>query len=167
MLIDSVDESTNHLNDRKYALMEDLINTEKISAKLIHFCLRALNMYGFKNQKKTYAVFTTIWSLEQIFDAYRDMAHHIIKDKPKIKKEEIEVYKDLLDYIRQFYDILYNYNKGKFIKFYHFKKELERSITSALKKKDANRLLLTYIHGVFDRIYHMGIFISPSTKGFM
>jgi len=167
MLTNSVEESKKHLRSGDYKLMEGLVNTEKISSKLVYFCLRALNIYGFKNQKKTYAIFTTIWAVEQILDAYRDLAKHLIEDEPKIKKEEIVIYEKILDYLKQFYDVLYNFDREKFIQFYYFKDNLDKDIKSAIKTKDSNKLFLTYLHGIFDRVYHMGIFISPSNKSFM
>src|SRR3989338_6909189 len=115
MLTNSVEESKKHLRSGDYKLMEGLVNTEKISSKLVYFCLRALNIYGFKNQKKTYAIFTTIWAVKQILDAYRDLAKHLIEDEPKIKKEEIVIYEKILDYLKQFYDVLYTFDREKLI----------------------------------------------------
>ncbi|MBU0615033.1 MAG: AbrB/MazE/SpoVT family DNA-binding domain-containing protein [Nanoarchaeota archaeon] len=167
MLINSVQESIEYLKSGDLVGLGNLVNAEKISSKLIHFCLRGLNLYGYKNKKKTYALFTTIWGIEQVLDHYADVAEHLESSKKTLNKKEVAVYESIFFYLKSYYQLLYKFDTKDFVQFYDYRKGLEQNIKSLATDPNSDKIIMTYLYGIYDRIYHMGIFVNPSSRDFI
>ena len=72
-------------------------------------CQRLIKKELVKNN--AYEFFLIAWHLENIVDEYKDLCNYISKkQKLKVNKDIIDVYKNVNDYFRDYYEIFYEFN---------------------------------------------------------
>ena len=84
-----------------------------------------------------------------------------------MKKGDLEVFKLLSQYITLFYKVAYSYSDNNFWEFYSFKKQITTGLKKRLEATDSDKELMMYLHSIYSTIYHIGIFFSPESNGFL
>jgi phosphate uptake regulator len=77
--------------------------------KFVNYCIRLLNKKG--HQEKTTLYYYLIQELEEISDAYSFLVREFVQNKRKIDKKTVEVFKNVNDSLRTFYEYFYNFKK--------------------------------------------------------
>ncbi len=167
MLVVTIHEAREDIEAGKFEKVQELINIEKISAKLIYFFVRSVNRSGYKNQKKTYAIFAIIWAIEQVFDNYRDLAKYMINNNIKLSKQDLKILTLVDEYVKQYYQIAYNFDFATFNKFYKSKPEIEEKLLTLLSQRSSDPTVLLYLYAILEKVYHMGVFFSPASNNFL
>ncbi len=95
--------------------------------KFVYFCLRMLNLRGYKEYKKTTQMYGIVSILEEIGDIYKKIATELEK-KNKIDKNNISVMKDILVSLELFEKLLFGFEKETAVKFANNYELIKRKI---------------------------------------
>ena len=93
-----------------------VIEMDHNANKFVYFCLRMLNLKGYKDYKKTTQMYGIVSILEEIGDTYKKIASEI-DNKNKIDKNQVVIFRYILTSIELFEKLLFNFEKGTAVKF--------------------------------------------------
>lgn len=84
--------------------------------KFHDYCIRVLNMTGFKSSSKSNLLFSTLFILEMIGDEFKNISFHLIEDmKGKKLDNLLQMAKLTKDHFDKFYEFFYKYTKQRAI----------------------------------------------------
>ena len=116
-------------NDFKWLKNTTLMKIE--SDKYADYCRRAINM-GFETEFKRLApLYVIIEQLEKVVDRYKDLADYIFLNEIKINEKIKSVIKDLSEFQKSFYNLLYKFEYDKIVEFGRNKETLQKSLDKA------------------------------------
>ncbi|HLC54114.1 MAG TPA: AbrB/MazE/SpoVT family DNA-binding domain-containing protein [Candidatus Nanoarchaeia archaeon] len=84
--------------------------------KFVYFCLRNLNINGYKEYNKTTQIYGIASLLEEIGDIYKQIAKSL-QNKIKIEKSQIKILQDIKESLKLFSELLFGFNKETAVKF--------------------------------------------------
>ena len=113
ILIKSMGEEMIESLNKKDENLNHIIFTDHNINRFSNFCLRYLNKKGYKDQRKTTAVYSIIQGLEHLGDAYKKIAREITEKKIKPSKEIIEIINDLSSQFDEYFSLFYKFNYEK------------------------------------------------------
>jgi phosphate uptake regulator len=106
-MIDDLDEA---IKDKDYARIEQIQGLEKVNNKFTHYCRRALNTIGYKDAKKTSAMYTIVEQLENVADEFKFLCIDLVANKKdRISKKTISLLQDVKKSIDLYTKIFFNY----------------------------------------------------------
>lgn len=88
---------------------DTVIEIDNSVNKFSNYCLRILNKYGYEDHSKTSQMYGIILLLEEIGDLYKDLASEL--KNSKIKKEQMEIIKELRTFLNTFKTAISVYNR--------------------------------------------------------
>ena len=144
-------------NNKGMENLQSLINLEETNNQLTGFCHRILNKKGYKDPTKTTFIYIIIWLLESIADEYRDICNFFVKDEnknTKISKDAIDLFSDVNDLVRMFYNVFYDFNDAEMVKIANLRENIrKRSHQIMQNEKSGEVILVNYLNRVAQRIY--------------
>jgi phosphate uptake regulator len=134
LILDSMAEELLLAAEKKQS-MDPVIETDSSVNKFVSFCLRILNKKGYKEQAKTPQVYAIISGLEEIGDVYKKVEKELQKNN-KISSEELNTLHEIREFLNNFKDLFFHFNREKSVK---FAKEYEH-----IKKKIIQKNLIDF-----------------------
>ena len=92
-----------------FSNINDLLSLEQSNNQLTNFCERLINKNELKSEYSSF-IYVIIWQLEKIADEYRTIVKIMHNDSVPLNKNLISFYKQVNDFLREFYNIFYKKN---------------------------------------------------------
>ena len=139
LLLLSLSEEAFEIVENNNRNIETIENKHNNIDKFVNYSIRLLNKKG--HAEKTTLYYYLIQELEEMSDAYSFLIREFVNNKRKIDKKTIDVFKQVNDSLRTFYEY-----------FYDFKKEKAVKIIKDRRKIFANINAMPKTHGVEDNL---------------
>ena len=108
------EEISDALHKKDTILLNNIHDIDTNLDKFHDYCIRVLNKIGNKDSKKTSLFFATLYLLELLGDAFKNISHHLIYDFKKTDYENIIM---IIDSVKKqfdlFYEVFYTFDKDK------------------------------------------------------
>lgn len=146
------ESSADYLEQNNLKQLSDLLPLEKTNNQLTNFCERILNKKGHFDYNKTNFYYVIIWNLEKICDDYKYICEYLSKQKTKISKQTIQVFKEVNKFLREYYELMYSFDILKLNKLTSNKKDIQNRIRSLMQARKGNEgILLNYLTSVLTK----------------
>lgn len=120
----------------------------------INFCMRYLNKKGYKNHSLTCPMYSTVRDLEKLGDEYADLYRYITLYKIKLRKEVVQLLKDVNEYFENFYGLFYKYDESIALRLIKNKnKSLAETESLAKLSLKEEAIVLSYIRSIITSIF--------------
>jgi phosphate uptake regulator len=129
-------------------LRDDNIN------RFTDFCRRILNKGKYKGDKRVAPLYYITEQLEKVGDIYRDLCKHHINNPSSIKKETSELYRQVNSFLRNFYELFYDFKLNKLEDFGTKRTKLKKQIVNAIESKQ-DRELLYFLKNISETVFEM------------
>jgi len=127
-------------------------------SKFIFYCLRTLNMIGYRDYSKTSIMYYILSALDDILDIEKYCAADLYKFKQKkLKKETIEILTMIIDEFRIFYEFYYNGKTDLLLKYAEKRWKVVYSI-HALENSNVPRnelIIMTNMEHILELLLHL------------
>jgi phosphate uptake regulator len=148
---------------------EDLIriqNKHDQITRLISYCKRILNKFGFRKYEKTPYITSLLDSLELMIDIIEDVFKKTVYEKRKITKAILPVVKRLKKIFNGYSNLYYKYSIDKISKMDKSRIELETTIVKETKNMGRDDLLIIGELQVISAVIHRNLYpLSMSLHG--
>jgi len=145
------DESFEAILKKEYNSLNAVCKLENTQNKYYMFCSRAINKSGDKLLKKPNLMYLLIQRLEDIADDYKYICRYVseIKEKKdfKLSKGIMELFKETNGYLRDLYNLYYNFDIEKGIKIINHKKKLYQEALELLENVPKKEIRIVHILG--------------------
>src|SRR3989344_205694 len=122
--------------------LKSLIHLEKTNNQLTSFCMRLINKGDYKSKKNIQFISTIVWSLEKISDQYKYICIELKNNQEKINKEIFNIYKEVNNFFRLYYELFYKFEILKFNEVSDKRFEIIKMMNNiSIKNKSESRLL--------------------------
>lgn len=142
---------------KDYNNLQSLINIEETNNQLTGFCHRIINKKGYKEFEKTAFVYVVVWLLESIADEYRDICKLFLQPDNRdirLSNESLELFKDVNDLVRLFYNVFYDYSYDKIVEISLKRKDIRKRAHKLMQKKiSCESVLAKYLDSIALRVH--------------
>ena len=107
------DDSLDQIKSNNYASLNDIAAIERTNNKLVNLCYRILNKSGKMSDSQSLSIYTTLSSMENIADHYRDICLYANEKKVKLSKNLEEFYKKVNLHYHQISGVYYKFDPMK------------------------------------------------------
>lgn len=111
LLIDNAQESYIAVKDDNFKQLINIASKDLNINKFSDFSRRLLNKFGYKKQDKTNLIYFIAEELENIGDKYASLCRCISSNETNVSKEVLSVYKEINDFLVQYYELYYNFTE--------------------------------------------------------
>ena len=115
------------------------INVDKFN----DYCIRVLNKTGFKSTQKTSTIFSTLFFLELIGDEFKNISHHLLRDKNIQIRNLKELATLTVEHFNSFYDLFYKFSKEKTVEMSKRDMDIYTYLPRLYQKKPGKKSKLT------------------------
>ncbi len=137
------DTSLEMIKDKKFDDLSTLVPLEHFNNQLTNFCERALNKKAYKNGSCFYYV--VAWNLEKVCDNYKYIADHRDLVKGAICKRILDLYKEVNEFFRQFYEIFYKFDVMELVKLTEKGKSLLKELHKVKNLTEYEIIIMHYL----------------------
>ncbi|MBU1198226.1 MAG: hypothetical protein KKF46_07330 [Nanoarchaeota archaeon] len=164
-LLSSADDALEYVKQSNFQGMEEVVLRDSIINKYSDLCRRILNIQGYGTLKKTTTYYHICEELERIGDAYRDFMAFIIQNKiKKVDKNTLELFADINQYLRCFYELFYQFDMKKLEEFGVKSNIMKKTLEKRFDTVSPQVIKLNYyIYNIFYMISNMnGVLITAN-----
>jgi len=148
-----------YVEKSEFKKLKSVNDLEMMNNKLTNFCERILNQKGYKDIRRTSAIYTMISLSEQIADDFRAICDYYngFQKKFKFTKNSLDFFKEVINLIEEFIKLFYNFNRINLCTLTLTRHELIQRATFQLFKTQPKeeQVLLHYLTSIINKIYHM------------
>ena len=141
------------INETSVSLLEGIKNNDKnlINSieekhdninKFVNYALRLLNKYGYPDVKKTSFYYHIIASLDKIVDVLKYNARSLEKYNKQCKKETIDIWSQINESIRNYYELFYSFDLIKIDQLSKNRDHVKNNLQKYIKKIPQEELIL-------------------------
>jgi len=148
---DSVEAIKNSRFDEveKITLRDDNIN------RFADFCRRIINKKRYDKLKES-PLYFIVEELEKVGDNYRDICRHVSENHVKISRETERIFGETNAFLREFYELFYNFDFPRLEKFGSKKKPLTLEIRNAVMKAGKEDIpVLIHLYSITEGVFDM------------
>jgi len=114
------------------------VNTNKYTA----FCRRIIQKKGYKDTRRSILMYMIVQELEEVGDEYKYLCDYFADTKGKaiknIKKDVLQLFKTLNEYMDKVYFVYYNFNLQEVNKLFQFRKGFINEIHKVVTPRTGN-----------------------------
>ena len=134
LTFDLGDSVINLMQNKEKENIENVYSKHKTVTRLINYCLRLLNKYGYNNFRKTCTLYHIVSSLDQIVDLMKYSARNFESEKVKLDYENIRIMNEIITVLRLFYESFYKFDSMKIKEIDYKRREIDEKFSEATKK---------------------------------
>ena len=150
------EESINAVEKLDIAWLKTIAFMDKDINRYADFCRRILNKYGYTKFRVSPPLYYIVEQLERIGDSYRDICTHVIKNRTKLDKETLEIYKEINTFFKEFYELFYKFDLNRLAKFGKKRYELVDRFKNEIEMCKKNEMMvLFYLYNLLDNTFDM------------
>jgi phosphate uptake regulator len=114
------------------------------------YCMRILNKKGHIKYRKTPAIYCVVSNLELIGDEYKALLNFITKNRMKASAQQKKVYSEINSFVRDLYDLYYNFEDNKVVDMAHKRDSLVNRISKSMKssKSVSEAMLWQHLYNI-------------------
>lgn len=119
LLISLANESLDAIKKNEFNRLRSIALLEEANNRFTTTCRRLLNKRGYKDLKKTGAIYYILEDMENLADQYKYLCNYIYdkrNKKIKISKDVLSVYENVNEMLKNFYELFYKFDKHKLVK---------------------------------------------------
>ncbi len=120
--------------------------------KFSNYCSRMLIKKGHDSYRKVPIYFHFLREIEHLGDDYKNLPLIYFEFNKKIKKEEVELFKEINDYLNVLYKLFYKFDAKKAEKIFFDTKKLFAKMNKMMHSGKYNNNLLNYLFVICKRI---------------
>jgi len=113
LLMDMSEDLINGMERNDADLLSTLEEKHNTITKLLSFCMRTLNMAGYKDYRKTTAIYSIIFSLDKVLDVLKNTGRSFIIFKPTVSAPTIKIMKKIHETLVEYGSLFYSYSNSK------------------------------------------------------
>ncbi len=135
MLIgDAFNDYLTGVKNNDHALIGTVEQKHDTITKFISYCLRILNIKGYKNPEKITFIYHIIASLDKITDVIKYAARSSTTLKTKMHPQAVEIVEAISKIMHQYQEIFYKFEIEKVKKFSEQREKVKRAVEALSKK---------------------------------
>ncbi|MBR9691937.1 hypothetical protein GOV06_04065 [Candidatus Woesearchaeota archaeon] len=142
------------LKEKKVKDIEKIIEMDNLTNRLNVFCRRMLNIHGYKDDKKTNAIYHISCLIESTSDNYRIMCKEILAKKIELSKEALAFMKKISEYLDFFYHHLNKYEAKHLSETKKIEKEIEKDLDGLRKKESKEQAVIELLASIYRDLHH-------------
>tara|TARA_Y100000310_G_scaffold287358_1_gene312192 strand:+ start:3650 stop:4558 length:909 start_codon:yes stop_codon:yes gene_type:complete len=160
MLLELAEGSFSAIEAREYGKLGEIKLGEDTNDRFTSLCKRILNKKGFSEPKTGNLLYCIVWELEKIADGYEQICE-VLEGKKKygLKRETLDLYRDVNQFLRLFYELYYDFSEKKGSAFSAQYKELDRKGKVLLKGVEGDEVLV--VHYLVDLVMRIHEVAGP------
>lgn len=162
-LLTTAKESHESIKKQNYKNLNDVLIAEENNNIQCFFCERILAKKGYKEPEKIPLLYFAVWTLEQIADEYKKIAHRIMdtKKKSKVNKKTLEIYSNTIKNLEMIYHLFYKSTLKDFKEQkVHLKNLKKDSFTYFSEAISINKIILHHLMIIQDKLAQMSILLT-------
>ena len=156
LLISIGEDTLKALEKKDYEVLKSITIRDHNINKLCDFCVRALNKRdegGFKKSKPLYYI---VEQLERIGDLHKEISRLVVDSEIDVSKETLEVYRLILDYFREYYELFYKFRASSLEEFGRKRIDIQARIENLIDSVPRKEIRVAmYMNNLYFRIYGM------------
>ncbi|MCK4589440.1 MAG: phosphate uptake regulator PhoU [Nanoarchaeota archaeon] len=133
-----------NIQNKDYNKLKQIPRLDKNINKNTDFCKMQLVKKSYEGKKESFYLYTINSYLELIGNEYRDIAKQLAKTKT-ITQDELNHLKEIIHYLREFYEIFYKFDEKKEAAFVHQREHIIKKSYNLLKKQNTDKILVHHI----------------------
>ena len=137
-----------------YKRLESVIGMENLANKLNIFCRRMLNLHGYKDDKKTSAMYHISCLMEGIADNYKDICVEVLNKKLKLTKECMDLMKNVTDYLGFFYRLFNKFETKDLSELKKIETKTKEILGKIEKKESKESVVVGLLRSIDHDIHH-------------
>lgn len=145
------DKIAEALERNNTALLQEAQADEKENNKYCDLCLRVLYKNQYKYPENGFVLFALIRDLEHVGDQYKYLAEDFLNSK-RPNAESLALFKRIRSFFRLYYELYYQYDKEKAIRFFLEKEEL---MAQCVAKAESNGMLAAHLTGIVQSVFNL------------
>ncbi len=115
-----------------YETMMIIRETDYNVNKISGYCIRLLNKFGHPLMQNTLNLDDIARNLERLSDSYKHIAKAVAKNKTKLSKTSLLMFKDTNNLIKEILNLYFKFDKEQLVKSYKKKTELAKELENKL-----------------------------------
>ncbi len=144
----------------KFSRMNNIATIEKTNNRLTNFCERLLNKNGYKDYRKTTAIYAMITLLEQIADDCRGICIYLGQfrdNEVKLSRETLSFFKQTIKLLESFYGLFYKFDRVKLYELLRNRHHIlnNRAIELMHTQPKKETVVLCRLASIMGKIYHL------------
>jgi len=161
LLLKEMSENTlKALSKKEFERLKQIREMEHLNNRFVVFLERTLNKGGYKKYERIMQMYDMLQNLERTADEYKFLCDSFADYKSNIKKESLQLLKEVNDYYALFYNMYYKFEPEKKNLLYIRRKALKKRALESFKKGQ-EQLLNHHLIGIIERIYNsIGSFLA-------
>ncbi len=154
--LDFGDSIHDALDKKEFERLTHIRQLEPTTNMLAEFLMRTIQKKGYKEQDKSYFIYSIVRELEQIGDRYKYLIDFIIHNKEKkVSSQFVKTLKDVNTYLRTFYETFYDFSFDRANKINNQRYKLVKEIHDYAKKNPKEAMIFQYLLMITQRIYEL------------
>ncbi len=129
------DDLFNAVENNDYDAMMIVPQTDYNINKISGYCLRLLNKFGHPLMQNTLNLDDIARNMERLGDSYKHIAKAVAKNKIKLSKHSLLMFKQVNDLIRNILSLYFKFDKEQLVKSYKKKTELAKELENKLNSE--------------------------------
>lgn len=146
LLIDMHKDMIAGAKNKDEYLLDTLKEKRNTITKFLNLCMRLLNKKGYKDSKKTIAIYNIILLLEKIIDLIIITGRSLIEFKPDISLISEKILQEIQECIEEYYHLFYKFDDEKIVNITKIKESLVNMISKKIQKLSKQELLIISRH---------------------
>lgn len=144
------------IRGKQFSRLAEIRAMEAVNNKLTDYCRRILNKKGYKDPKKTTALYSVVHDLEKIADDYKHICD-LLKHRTKpVSKDIIGLFEDVHEFLDTFYHLYYKFDMSRTRHLFdHGKTIIDNGYAMMAKRTHEETLLIHHLVNLTTKVYEL------------